>query len=394
MSGGGKVVEFASELIRVKSLSGEEKEVAYTIRDLLSSVGVNKVFIDEYGSVVGMIKGGIDKVLVFEGHMDHVPEGDRSQWIIEPYKPTVIDGKLYGRGSVDMKGAIASMISSITKLGESKDLPTIYYVFVPFEEISEGTVFKYTIDESLKIKPDLVVLGEATNLNLHIGQRGRTVLRIILKGRSAHASMPSNAVNPLIGTCTFIRRVSETEFPVHDVLGQSTFSPTIIDCEPKSTPMIPDTCELVIDYRFVVGETKEDILKRMQSILEELSKEGSILGYSIGINRGRATMWTGKTINYEDFYPAWIMDRDSLLIKKAYSALKKHVAESIIGVWRFSTDGVYSAGMASIPTIGIGPGDENLAHMPNEYVPVKHLLLAEEIYADIAKNVFKLDIDR
>ncbi len=383
------VIKIASKLIRVKSLSGEEKEIAHTIKGLLNDVGVDKTFIDEYGSVIGIIKGGIDKTLVFEGHMDHVPEGNISQWLNDPYEPIIINNKLYGRGSVDMKGAIASMISSITNLRNSKNLPTIYYVFVPFEEISEGTVFKHTIEQTLKIRPDLVVLGEATNLNLHIGQRGRTVLKITLKGRSAHASMPSNAINPLFAMCAFIHKLAKLQFPIHKVLGQSTFSPTIIDCEPKSTPMIPDICRLIIDYRFVVSETKGDILERMKNILEKLNEDKSILGYNVEINKGLAILWTGKTITYEDFYPAWIMDKDSSLIKRAYYILKEHVVEPVIGVWRFSTDGVYSAGIAGIPTIGIGPGDENLAHMPNEYVPVKHLLLAEKIYADIAMNVFK-----
>ncbi len=383
------VIKIASKLIHIKSLSGEEKEIAYIIRDHLNEMGVDKSFIDEYGSVIGIIKGGIDKTLVFEGHMDHVPEGDISQWLNDPYEPIIIDNKLYGRGSVDMKGAIASMISSITNLRNYKNLPTIYYVFVPFEEISEGTVFKHTIEQTLKIRPDLVVLGEATNLNLHIGQRGRTVLKITLKGRSAHASMPSNAINPLLGACTFIHKLANLSFPTHKVLGQSTCSPTIIDCEPKSTPMIPDTCKLIVDYRFVVSETRKDILEKIKNILEKLNERKNILGYSVEINKGTAILWTGKRIAYEDFYPAWIMDKDSSLIKRAYYILKEHVIEPIIGVWRFSTDGVYSAGIASIPTIGIGPGDENLAHMPNEYVPVKHLLLAEKIYADIAVNVFK-----
>ncbi len=394
MNDKGLVIDIVSKLIRIKSLSGEEKEIAYIIRDLLNDVGVDKAFIDEYGSVIGVIKGSINSTLVFEGHMDHVPEGDISQWINDPYEPVIIDGRLYGRGSVDMKGAIASMISSIIKLRESRDIPTIYYVFVPFEEISEGTVFKHTIEETLRIRPDLVILGEATNLNLHIGQRGRTVLKITLKGRSAHASMPSNAINPLFAMCTFIHRFRKLQFPVHDVLGQSTFSPTIIECEPKSTPMIPDICRLIIDYRFIVGETKENILNKIENILEELSKNRSIIGYNIEINKGTATLWTGKVIDYEDFYPAWIMDKNSSLIKRAYSILRDHITGAIIGVWRFSTDGVYSAGIAGIPTIGVGPGDENLAHMPNEYVPVKHLLLAEEIYADMAMNIFKQNINQ
>ncbi|RLG80850.1 MAG: YgeY family selenium metabolism-linked hydrolase, partial [Thermoprotei archaeon] len=166
------LIKIVKSLIETPSLSGEEKDIAYLIRDFLNDYGVDKSFIDKYGNVIGIIKGGLNRTIVFEGHMDHVPPGNISNWKYDPYKPEIIENRIYGRGAVDMKGAIGSMIYSIPKVSK-KDIPSIYYIFVPYEEISEGVLFKKALEETLNLRPDLVVLGEATNLDLYIGQRGR-----------------------------------------------------------------------------------------------------------------------------------------------------------------------------------------------------------------------------
>ena len=380
------VVKVARELIRTRSLPGEERDVAYLIRDFLGEAGVDRVFIDGWGNVIGVVEGGVEGSIVFEGHMDHVPEGDLSRWNVDPYGGVITDDRLYGRGSVDMKGAIASMIVSASLLGDGRVLPTVYYVFVPFEEISEGTLFRLALEDSLRIRPELVVLGEATDLNMHIGHRGRSVFRVLLRGRAAHASMPWEGVNPLLaaGRLFTILEDSIGKLPVHGVLGRSSFAPTIIECSPRSTPLIPDRCTIWIDYRMVLGETEDSIKEFFEGKLELLKHEGRVLDYSIEVNSGEAVMWTGKRITYRDFYPSWLIEQNK--VERLYEIVHKTNPSTEIGVWRFSTDGVYSAGIAGIATIGIGPGDEKLAHQPNEHVPIKHLQKTTQIYKTIIEK--------
>ncbi len=391
MSGNARVkdvVRVAKELISIPSLSGEEKNIAYTIRDLLNEQGVDRAFIDEYGNVVGVIDGDMVKSIVFEGHMDHVPPGDLSNWITNPYEPVVKDDKLYGRGSVDMKGAVASMIVS-AGLVEKKDIPSIYYVFVPYEEIAEGYVFGKCLEKTLSIKPDLVVLGEATNLNIYLGQRGRTVINVLVKGVSAHASMPEEGVNALSAAAYFIDIIEarKDKFPIDERLGKSTISPTIIECSPKSPPMIPDKCVIIFDYRFVLGESKTRILEEFNHIGSHLKKLKILTDLRASIMKEKAIMWTGKEIDIEYWFPAWFNDNE--LTNKVLDLIKKYVNEKASkGIWRFSTDGIYSAGIMGVTTIGYGPGDERLAHKPNEYVPVDHLMRAVEGYKIIAEKVF------
>lgn len=372
------VVDIAKELISTPSISGSEGEIAHIIRDRLEEFGVDRSFIDKYGNVIGVVKGGSDNVIVFEGHMDHVPPGDLGQWKTDPYRPVIIDDKLYGRGSVDMKGAIAAMISSIGVLGEGLDRD-IYYVFVPHEEICEGVLFGKALDETLRIKPDLVVLGEATNLNLYRGQRGRTVIRIVVRGRSAHASMPWEGLNPLKPIARLIVRLDEVmeRLPGHTVLGGSSLSPTVIDCSPGFPPMIPDKCILILDARFPIQVKRGNLLNALRSELYAL--KSMYVSSELDVLREEITTWRGVKLSIEHYYPSWLTPIDQ--IDDIYGKLHTHNPYMRIGVWRFSTDGVYSAGVRGYKTIGIGPGDERLAHKPNEYVPVKHLYKAVEIYS-------------
>ncbi len=372
------VVEIAKQLISIPSISGSERRIAHYIRDLLGEVGVDKVFIDKYGNVIGVLKGNGTKTIVFEGHMDHVPPGNLKLWSHDPYKPVVIDDRLYGRGSVDMKGAIASMIASIPEVSKGVE-PDIYYIFVPHEEICEGILFGRALDETLSIKPDLVVLGEATNLNLYRGQRGRSVLQIEIYGKSAHASMPWEGINPLKALSKFIIRLEDamTRLPSHNVLGSTSLSPTVINCEPGFPPMIPDHCTLYIDARFPPQVKKSNLLNALNIILYDL--RDSYVSANIEILREKITTWTGVNLEIEHYYPSWIINDEE--IYRIHSKLLAYNPNMKIGVWRFSTDGVYSAGIKGYLTIGIGPGDERLAHKPDEYVPVKELYKAVEIYS-------------
>jgi len=372
-------VEILKSLVSIKSYSGNEGEIAYTIRDLLGENGVDKAFVDEYGNVIGIIRGESRAKIVFEGHMDVVPPGDLEQWKYPPFEPVIVDNKIYGRGTADMKGAIASMISSIPLI--NNPVADIYFVFVPYEEIAEGVCFSKAIEETLKINPDLVILGEATKLNVYRGHRGRAVIKIDIKGISAHASMPELALNPIVSLAYTIVRLREVNLPVHPELGRSTLSPTIIRCEPQSSPMIPDRCEIIIDYRMIPSEKKDEIIMKIKSHVKDIDGVTSV-HYLVE----NARMWTGKTIRIEHYFPAWIYDGN--LCIEALGLTRKYYEEAKLGYWRFSTDGVYSAGTKNIPTIGIGPGNEELAHKPNEYVPIKELYIARRIYAELAISLF------
>ncbi|MCD6428673.1 MAG: M20/M25/M40 family metallo-hydrolase, partial [Desulfurococcales archaeon] len=149
-------VDILKELISVRSLSGREGETASLIKDYLSTAGVDKVFFDRLGNVIAEIKGGGSGVVVLEGHMDVVDPGDLSSWRSDPFTATVINDRIYGRGAVDMKGAIAAQIQAISMFKEFD--VDVYAVYTTHEETAEGVAFKHAITEGIGRRPDVVVI--------------------------------------------------------------------------------------------------------------------------------------------------------------------------------------------------------------------------------------------
>jgi LysW-gamma-L-lysine carboxypeptidase len=150
-------VRLAQELVRIPSPPGEEKELADYLFSQLRRVG--EVERGPLGTVIGRIRRGEGPTLLLTGHMDTVPEG--SGWSVPPFSGEIREGFLYGRGAVDMKAAIAAQIAGAYQA--APDLQgTLYLVYVPHEETAEGLALGRVLDQVEK--PDLVVLGEPTDL--------------------------------------------------------------------------------------------------------------------------------------------------------------------------------------------------------------------------------------
>ena len=364
-------IKILIELVRTKSLSGEEEEIAGIIREKMEDAGVDFVRIDRLGNVIAEVKGGGRRKIMFEGHMDHVPEGKIENWNVNPYSGEIIDGKLYGRGSVDMKSSIAAMISAASRIKELED--DIYFAFVVHEEDQEGFGIRHVIEDE-GIKPDLVILGEPTNLNVAIGHRGRAEILLKAFGSSCHSSMPEEGENALLNLIDAISRIRQLELKSHPLLGRGTIAPVGISCMPGVIPVIPEECAALLDLRFVPGEDIEGIMREISS--DKISAQ---------IIRRRIKCYTGYEEEVLALFPSWIYDRE--LSDRATRILPQ--ASKV--VWRFGTDGSYTAGIAGIPTIGYGPGDERLAHKPCENVSIDQVIMAVDGYLNLAKNIFNIE---
>ncbi len=361
------MVRFCSRLIQAPSMSGEEEEVAGIIREEMNALGFDRTWIDDAGNVAGILKGsGSGPLIVLEGHMDTVPPGRLDEWRVDPFSGAVVDGWIYGRGAVDMKGAIASMTYSASTLGELNS--DVYFVFVVHEEDQEGFGIRHFVQRE-GLRPDLVVIGEATKLNVAVGHRGRVEVRLRAEGRTAHSSMPQlgeSALEKMIDALVRLRTLSK-EFPEHPVLGRSTVAAVAISCSPGQIPVIPDVCEALLDYRLVPGETLEEVLGRLSSLVAGLHAE---------VAKRTLRCYTGLEAEVTAYFPAWY--QPSTLAQELARTLNADVT-----VWKFGTDGSYTAGEAGFATVGYGPGDEALAHRPNERVSIRDLELAVAGYSKI-----------
>ena len=373
------VVSLAQELVKTPSLSGEEENVAHIIKEKLSEM-VDTVTIDKYGNVIAEITGTGTSAVMLEGHMDHVPPGTLDHWVYPPYSAKIVDEMLYGRGAVDMKGSIASMVAAIQTLAKKERDTTVYAAFVVHEETIEGVAIQKVI-KTLKYTPDLVVLGEPSRLDIAVGHRGRCLLAVDITGKTAHASMPDRGINAIEAAAHLIEHLKNLVFFEHPLLKKATITPIDIVCTPKGLPQLPDRCGLIFDRRLLLDETEKDVINQVDTLLKGMEAKSKITKGTASIVEEARQCWTGSLLETKDFFPAWITpEKQIATIKKALP----HNPQSVI--WEFSTDGVYTAGKAKIPTIGFGPGDWHFAHQPNEGVPLKELEKAVEGYVTIVES--------
>jgi len=355
------VIRFLSDLIKEPSLSGEEGEVASIIKEEISKLGVDYVRIDHVGNVIAKVERSGDGLILLDAHMDTVPAGDRGAWRKDPFSGEIMDEYVYGRGSVDTKGSLAAIVHSIPLLSERG--PDLFYAFVVHEEDHEGFGVRHAID-SIGRRPDLVILGEPTSLNIARGHRGRAEVLVEFRGRTAHSSMPELGVNCLDELCEYLGELKRIEMPSHPLLGPASVSPIRVDVSPGLIPMVPDYCALLLDRRTLPGEGKSDIERQLR---------GRVI-------RKVVRCYTGYEEEVEAWFPAWV--NEGPLVDRLASELGADII-----LWRFGTDGSHTAGEAGIETIGYGPGDQEAAHRPDEMVRVDEVERAVKGYAKIVDSL-------
>lgn len=386
-----KLTEVCQELIRNKSYSGEEKNVAEAIKTVFEELGYDDYFIDEYGNIIGHIKGSEEgKKILFDGHIDTVPVPDESKWTHNPYGGEIVDGKIYGRGTSDMKGQLSAMIVAAACFSEDikKDFKgDIYVAGVVHEEIFEGIASR-KISEA--VNPDYVVIGESSELNLKIGQRGRAEIVIETFGKPAHSANPEKGINAVYKMSKIIEKIQELETPMHPVLGKGILVLTDIKSSPyPGASVVPDYCKATFDRRLLVGETKESVLAPIKAFVEELMNEDSELKAEVSYAKATENCYTGSTISGERFFPGWLYEEKDEFVQIAYEGLKSAGLDPEITQYSFCTNGSHYAGEKGIRTIGFGPSKENLAHTIDEYIELKQLFIGAEGYYGILNSLYK-----
>ncbi|MFI5335547.1 MAG: YgeY family selenium metabolism-linked hydrolase [Opitutales bacterium] len=382
----GDTVRFLSDLVRTQSFSSKEGRVAAVIRKEMKKIGFNGIKVDGLGNVIGRIGSG-RRVIAFDGHIDTVYPGDLSQWTFNPFQPKVEDGKIWGRGTVDQKGGVATMIHAgrIIKEMGLNDQFTVYFTATVMEEDCDGLCWQYILNED-KLKPELVVITEPTNLNIYRGHRGRMEIRVEVKGRSCHGSAPErgdNAIYKIARIALEIEKLNE-RLRGDPFLGKGTVTISEVKSSSPSLCAVADEAGLHLDRRLTTGETKESALAEVQ---DAAARAGYPDAKVYVLNYAEAA-YTGKVYPTEKYYPTWVMAEDSPYLQNAVGAFAGVLGRPpVVDKWTFSTNGIATAGMKGIPTLGLGPGNEVYAHAANEACPVEHLSEAVAFYAALVAKL-------
>jgi succinyl-diaminopimelate desuccinylase len=314
--------------------------------------------------------------LHFNGHYDVVPA--TGSWSTDPFEPVVKDGKLYGRGSSDMKGGIASMMVAIKALIDlDLNLNGELSISAVCDEETGGFAGSGFIVNEKLVEADYCVVGEPSGVrNILNAHKGALWVEITTFGKSAHASTPWLGVNAFEKMVKIVNEIDRelgprveskiSKFPTVLLGGNraSIMVGGVVNCG-RAANMVPDRCTLTVDRRFIPEEKVEDVKDEFSSLLQKLQREDPELRYQLKFGE----------IN------ACSTPKDSHLCRTLNESVKKVTASKpSITMCPGTLDMRYFAG-AGIQTVAYGPGLMELSHIENEYVLIDDLIAAAKIYA-------------
>ncbi|MEG1525087.1 MAG: YgeY family selenium metabolism-linked hydrolase [Clostridia bacterium] len=369
------LVALTQSLIQAKSYSGQENRVADTLSEFFTQNHFDKIQVDAYGNIIGSIFGKKPgPALLFDGHIDTVPVTDPSVWTHPPFAAEIENDRIYGRGASDMKGAVAAMACAAASFAKDTDRSfagSIHVAGVVHEECFEGVACRLVRE---LIQPDIVIIGEASELNLKIGQRGRAEIKVETFGKNAHSANPEKGINAVYAMCRLIEKIRTIQPPVCPRLGKGILELTDIKSLPyPGASVVPDDCVATYDRRLLTGETTQTVLMPILQCIEELHQEDPSIRAHAFYTVGDEPCYTGETIHGERFFPAWLEDSEADYIQKVKARMDAAGINPAITQYNFCTNGSHYAGEAGIRTIGFGPSMENLAHTVDEYIEIDQL---------------------
>jgi len=372
-----ELLELASSLIsfNTEAPPGNEARCARFIGDFLRDLHIE-------GAEVGLRKlaegrsnlvatfGGRSPGLLLAGHMDVVPAKDAAAWSSPPYEARVRRGRLYGRGSADMKAGLAAMLASIASLRGRRLKRSLSFVATAGEEIGFDGLEALVHDGSLRrITARCGVVGEPTEMKVVRAHRGGLVCRVIFEGRSAHAGDPSLGINSIENCALFLRSLRTVRARLGSAkdpdLGHTIVTPTMIDGGTKSN-VIPGTCELTIDSRLIPAVGAKEVLHELNSVIA-------------GLHRKDDEFKARVEVLYET--PALSVPREAEVVR-----LTESLTAARAGVAPYGTEAPVYCELGT-PTVVLGPGSVRQAHTVDEYAPVREIKSAESVYRRMIEKV-------
>lgn len=369
------LIKFVQKAVQTRSYSDEEGELARLIAETMRGLGYDEVRIDSVGNVVGRIGSG-KTVIHFDGHMDTVQVNDAGEWQVPPFSGEIVDGAIWGRGSVDMKSALCAAVYGAAAARDAGLLEgkTVYVTGTICEEYCDGENLKHFYEE-FQVKPDYCVICEPCDNVITLGHKGKAQIRIITHGVSAHGSAPEKGKNAVYEMAEIISRVERLNNELSAKEGpHGTIVLSDISCVSASLNAVPSECSIYLDRRLALGESLSQVKREMDQLIA-----GKDAHWEVGTLHH--TSWNGGKLDYEPMHEPWSIDEESplaLALRHAYSQVYGRECGTY-DFWDFGTNAITPVAMG-VPTIGFGPGEYKLAHMRDEHCSVEKILEACEVY--------------
>lgn len=378
------IIQFMRDICAIPSMDSLIGPVGERIQAEMRKLGYDEVRFDKMGNTIGRIGNG-PKVIVYDSHIDTVGVGDINDWGFDPFIGKIEDGKFFARGACDEKGSTPGMVYG---LAIARDLGlldgyTVYY-FGNMEEWCDGIAPNAFVEADPKVKPDFVVIGEPTMMNVYRGHKGRIELKITAAGRSAHAAvhyLGDNAVYKMVSVINLIRELDRRfrfGMGAHPIQGHPSVAVTDVSVRTNSINAVPNQFTIFLDRRMTIAETHDEVVNTIKGLIPDYLQEEIVveeLFYD-------TPSYTGFHFPLEKYFPPWLLEDSHPLALAGQKTIRDLWGEERpLGTWDFSTNGTYWAGKAGIPSIGFGPGDERTAHTIQDNVPLDDMVSATEFYA-------------
>jgi len=347
-----------------------ELAAAEVISDELARSGIDSV-VDNWDSnranITAVIDSpGIKPSLLFACHLDVVGPGEAG-WSNPPFAAVESDGKIHGRGSADMKGGIASIVTAIRQIVDSsvKLQGDIILFAAAGEETDSCGAKKFISDQSGQL-PELagVVIPEPTDFEVITSHRGLFWLKVSTTGKAAHGSTPQLGVNAIASMKSLLCELEDyrISFEPHKLLGECSMSINTI-AGGKAINVVPDKCSIGIDIRTLPGQNHQDIAGDFERIFAKLKQENSQFEAQVSVTKDLKALETNDNCGF---------------VKDFCSVVGAGETKAV----GFCTDGPFFAALG-VPVVVFGPGKPQLCHKPDEYIDFADVEKAVEYYKNI-----------
>ena len=376
-----EITNLAQELIKIPSdETAGEKEVCEYLESFLKSLGMKvrlqEVLPNRPNIIAEVIGDEVGKSIMFNGHVDTVPVGDIKKWSMDPYSAIIKDNKLFGRGSTDMKGAIASMIIAMKFIMNNveKFNGKIIFTGVMAEETT-GLGTQKIVEEN--IKTDMAVVGEPSDEKIYRAHKGTMWFNLSTYGKLEHSSESnSESNNAIINMMKLIMEINEIskelETIENNLVGHPSINIGLIDGGTKQN-MIADSCRISIDRRTLPEEKTEEVLDKLRIRLDGLRSLDDRLTFDLEIDTIREAVEVAES---------------EQIVQEVKNALNKVINKNpTISGMKATTDMSILVNQGNIPSVIYGPGFIKQAHTVDEFIEVKRLVESSQVYAEILLNV-------
>ncbi|MCL6453332.1 MAG: M20 family metallopeptidase [Alicyclobacillus sp.] len=380
-----EAIEFLKKLIRIRSINppGNEGEVAQAIAELLVKHGLEAKCLElEEGraNLVGWLRGNSTsnrkRTLAVSGHMDVVPAG-QIPWRHDPFSADEVDGKIYGRGTVDMKGGLAALVFAMLELKEEGAVLNGDVQLLATAGEEAGAVgSKRLYEAGYMDEVDALLVAEPTGGKIMVANKGVLWVEITTYGKTAHGSLPHAGINAIAHMSSILHALFhefEMSYEPDPLLGGPTFSVDVIEGGVK-TNVVPDRCRIEIDFRTVPSQKHEHILEELQRLID-------------GVRRSTPDLRAEMRV-FNDL-PSVRTDPEDPFVRIVQEAVQEVYGEErpLSGVTAYTDcSRLVPPGSKQQPFVIICGADTALAHQPDEYIEVETFLQSIQLYKTIMKK--------